>query len=154
MKTIVSRSARLLNIKIDEGGAEEIAKRSEGPPYSNRLLKRVRDFAEVCADGIITKQVADDALTRLEIDRLGLDSVDRKLMLSIIQNYAGGPVGLDTLAATVNEETVTIEDVYEPFLLQQGFITRTPRGRCATKLAYEHLGLSFIGGEGQQLSLE
>jgi Holliday junction DNA helicase RuvB len=155
LKTIVSRSARLLNIKIDEGGAEEIAKRSRGTPrIANRLLKRVRDFAEVCADGIITKQVADDALTRLEIDRLGLDSVDRKLMLSIIQNYAGGPVGLDTLAATVNEETVTIEDVYEPFLLQQGFITRTPRGRCATKLAYEHLGLSFIGGEGQQLSLE
>jgi Holliday junction DNA helicase RuvB len=155
LKTIVSRSARLLNIKIDEGWAEEIAKRSRGTPrIANRLLKRVRDFAEVCADGIITKQVADDALTRLEIDRLGLDSVDRKLMLSIIQNYAGGPVGLDTLAATVNEETVTIEDVYEPFLLQQGFITRTPRGRCATKLAYEHLGLSFIGGEGQQLSLE
>ncbi len=155
LKTIVTRSARLLNIRIEEEGAEEIAKRSRGTPrIANRLLKRVRDFAEVCAEGVITKPVADDALTRLEIDRLGLDSVDRRLLQSIIQNYGGGPVGLDTLAATVNEETVTIEDVYEPFLLQQGFLSRTPRGRCATRLAYEHLGLTFSSAESQQLSLE
>ncbi len=115
----------------------------------------MRDFAEVCADGVITKTVADAALTRLEIDGYGLDSVDRRLLSSIILNYGGGPVGLDTLAATVNEETVTIEDMYEPFLLQQGFLSRTPRGRCATRLAYEHLGLKHCAGaEGEQLRLE
>jgi Holliday junction DNA helicase RuvB len=152
---IVERSARLLNIKIDKGGAEEIARRSRGTPrIANRLLKRVRDFAEVCADGVITKTVADDALTRLEIDKFGLDSVDRRLLYSIITNYGGGPVGLETLAATVNEETVTIEDMYEPFLLQQGFLARTPRGRCATKQAYEHLGLKFTGGDSEQLSMD
>ncbi len=144
LELIIRRSAELLNIGIEPSGAEEIAKRCRGTPrIANRLLKRVRDFAEVTADGVITKAVADDALTRLDIDRLGLDNVDRKLLRSIIQQYGGGPVGLDTLAATVNEETVTIEDVYEPYLLQQGFLTRTPRGRCATKPAYEHLGLPF-----------
>ncbi|NLO49161.1 MAG: Holliday junction branch migration DNA helicase RuvB [Clostridiales bacterium] len=144
--TIVERSASILGIALDKGGAEEIAQRSRGTPrIANRLLRRVRDFAQVCADGIITKPVADDALTKLEIDSLGLDAVDRKLLMSIINNYAGGPVGLDTLASTINEETVTIEDVYEPFLLQQGFLTRTPRGRCATRQAYEHLHIEFMG---------
>ncbi len=144
LELIIRRSAELLNIGIELSGAEEIAKRCRGTPrIANRLLKRVRDFAEVTADGVITKAVADDALTRLDIDRLGLDNVDRKLLRSIILQYGGGPVGLDTLAATVNEETVTIEDVYEPYLLQQGFLTRTPRGRCATKMAYEHLSLPF-----------
>ncbi len=144
LELIIRRSAELLSIGIEPSGAEEIARRCRGTPrIANRLLKRVRDFAEVTADGVITKAVADDALTRLDIDRLGLDNVDRKLLRSIIQQYGGGPVGLDTLAATVNEETVTIEDVYEPYLLQQGFLTRTPRGRCVTKLAYKHLGLPF-----------
>ena len=140
LELIIRRSADLLNIGIEPSGAAEIAKRCRGTPrIANRLLKRVRDFAEVTADGVITKSVADDALTRLDIDHLGLDNIDRKLLRSIIQQYGGGPVGLETLAATVNEETVTIEDVYEPYLLQQGFLTRTPRGRCATRQAYEHL---------------
>ncbi len=144
LELIIRRSAELLNIGIEPSGAEEIARRCRGTPrIANRLLKRVRDFAEVTADGVITKAVADDALTRLDIDRLGLDNIDRRLLRSIILQYGGGPVGLDTLAATVNEETVTIEDVYEPYLLQQGFLTRTPRGRCVTKMAYEHLGLPY-----------
>ncbi|MDD6188706.1 MAG: Holliday junction branch migration DNA helicase RuvB [Clostridiales bacterium] len=144
LQKIIERSAGLLNIEIDRGGSMEIAKRSRGTPrIANRMLRRVRDFAQVCADGVITREVADDALSRLEIDHLGLDAIDRRLLGSIITNYGGGPVGLETLAATINEEAVTIEDVYEPFLLQQGFITRTPRGRCATRLAYEHLGLPF-----------
>ena len=142
LELIIRRSADLLNIGVEASGAAEIAKRCRGTPrIANRLLKRVRDFAEVTADGVITKTVADDALTRLDIDQLGLDNIDRRLLRSIILQYGGGPVGLDTLAATVNEETVTIEDVYEPYLLQQGFITRTPRGRCATRQAYEHLHL-------------
>ena len=142
LQRIIERSASLLKIEIDSGGSMEIARRSRGTPrIANRMLRRVRDFAQVCADGVITREVADDALTRLEIDHLGLDAVDRRLLRSIITNYGGGPVGLETLAATINEEAVTIEDVYEPFLLQQGFITRTPRGRCVTRLAYEHLGL-------------
>jgi Holliday junction DNA helicase RuvB len=144
LELIIRRSADLLNIGVEPSGAAEIAKRCRGTPrIANRLLKRVRDFAEVTADGVITKAVADDALTRLDIDRLGLDNIDRRLLRSIILQYGGGPVGLDTLAATVNEETVTIEDVYEPYLLQQGFLTRTPRGRCVTKMAYEHLGLPY-----------
>ena len=144
LELIIRRSADLLNIGIEPSGAAEIAKRCRGTPrIANRLLKRVRDFAEVTAEGVITKSVADDALTRLDIDQLGLDNIDRRLLRSIILQYGGGPVGLDTLAATVNEETVTIEDVYEPYLLQQGFITRTPRGRCATRQAYEHLHLPF-----------
>ena len=149
LKIIVERSARLLNIPTEPEGAAEIASRSRGTPrIANRLLRRVRDFAEVIGDGVITREVADDALTRLEIDRTGLDSIDRRLLASIIRNYGGGPVGLETIAATINEEPITLEDVYEPFLMQQGFLTRTPRGRCVTRLAYEHLGLSF-GGDDQ-----
>lgn len=142
LKLIIQRSAELLGIGIEADGAMEIARRCRGTPrIANRLLKRVRDFAEVTAEGVITRAVADDALTRLDIDRQGLDNIDRRLLRAIILQYGGGPVGLETLAATVNEETVTIEDVYEPYLLQQGFLTRTPRGRCAARLAYEHLGL-------------
>ncbi|MDR0819325.1 MAG: Holliday junction branch migration DNA helicase RuvB [Oscillospiraceae bacterium] len=157
LQHIIERSASILNIEIDSGGSLELAKRSRGTPrIANRLLRRVRDFAEVTADGRITQAVADDALTRLEIDAIGLDNIDRRLLLSIINNYGGGPVGLETLAATVNEESVTIEDVYEPYLMQQGFLTRTPRGRCVTKLAYEHLGLEqFAGTEpSAQISME
>ena len=158
LELIIRRSADLLNIGIEPSGAAEIAKRCRGTPrIANRLLKRVRDFAEVTAEGVITKEVADDALTRLDIDQLGLDNIDRRLLRSIIQQYGGGPVGLETLAATVNEETVTIEDVYEPYLLQQGFITRTPRGRCATRQAYEHLHLPFPmenSGNAGQLKME
>ena len=158
LELIIQRSADLLGIGIEPSGAAEIAKRCRGTPrIANRLLKRVRDFAEVTADGIITKSVADDALTRLDIDHLGLDNIDRRLLSSIILQYGGGPVGLETLAATINEETVTIEDVYEPYLLQQGFLTRTPRGRCATRQAYEHLHLPLPmenGGNFPQLKME
>lgn len=146
LQKIIERSASILGIPIDEGGSMEIARRSRGTPrIANRLLRRVRDFAQVYADGVITRTVADDALNRLEIDNIGLDAVDRKLLKSIIVNYGGGPVGLETLAATINEEAITIEDMYEPFLLQQGFLTRTPRGRCATQLAYKHLNMEFLG---------
>ncbi len=139
---IIKRSANILNIEIDSGGAYELATRSRGTPrIANRLLKRVRDFAQVVGDGKITKEIADYSLKKLEIDKLGLDELDRKMLTAIIKNYNGGPVGLDTLAATVGEESVTIEDVYEPYLMQIGFLSRTPRGRCATALAYEHLGL-------------
>ena len=145
---IVERSARLLSIPVEHGGTYEIASRSRGTPrIANRLLRRVRDFAEVTGGGVITFEAADDALTRLEIDRTGLDSVDRRLLASIIENYGGGPVGLETIAATINEESITIEDVYEPFLMQQGFLTRTPRGRCVTRKAYEHLHIPFFGQE-------
>ncbi|SHH62075.1 Holliday junction DNA helicase subunit RuvB [Sporobacter termitidis DSM 10068] len=148
LKVIVERSARLLGIPTEPEGAAEIASRSRGTPrIANRLLRRVRDFAEVVGEGIITRAAADDALTQLEIDRTGLDAIDRRLLTSIIKNYGGGPVGLETIAATINEEPVTLEDVYEPYLMQQGFLTRTPRGRCVTRLAYEHLGLSFTGPE-------
>ena len=148
LKAIVERSARILSIPVESDGAREIASRSRGTPrIANRLLRRVRDFAEVTGNGIITLAAADDALTRLEIDGTGLDAVDRRLLGSIINNYGGGPVGLETIAATINEESVTIEDVYEPFLMQQGFLTRTPRGRCATRRAYEHLGLLYPGHE-------
>lgn len=148
LRVIVERSARLLGIPTEPEGASEIASRSRGTPrIANRLLRRVRDFAEVIADGVVTKKLADEALTHLEIDRTGLDAIDRRLLSSIIKNYGGGPVGLDTIAATINEEPITLEDVYEPFLMQQGFLTRTPRGRCVTRLAYEHLGLSFAGNE-------
>ena len=141
---IVTRSADILGIAIDAEGALEIAKRSRGTPrIANRLLKRVRDFAQVRADGVITSRVADMALDALEIDRLGLDRVDRCMMESIIKNYSGGPVGLDTLAATIGEEAITLEDVYEPYLMQLGFLSRTPRGRCATKRAYDHLHIEF-----------
>jgi len=148
LRIIVERSAKLLSIPTEPDGAKEIASRSRGTPrIANRLLRRVRDFAEVKSDGIITFAVADDALKRLEIDKTGLDAIDRRLLGSIIENYGGGPVGLETIAATINEEPITIEDVYEPFLMQQGFLTRTPRGRCVTRRAYEHLGLFYPGHE-------
>lgn len=145
---IIERSAELLGIPTEREGAIEIASRSRGTPrIANRLLRRVRDFAEVVGNGVITKEVADDALTRLEIDADGLDAIDRRLLRSIITNYNGGPVGLETIAATINEEPVTIEDVYEPYLMQKGYLTRTPRGRCVTRLAYQHLGLEHISGD-------
>ena len=140
---IVTRSAGILDVPIEGEGALEIARRSRGTPrIANRMLRRVRDFAQVTAGGVVTRSVADRALQALEIDELGLDNVDRRMMESIIANYGGGPVGLDTLAATINEESVTLEDVYEPYLMQLGFLTRTPRGRCVTSKAYQHLGLS------------
>lgn len=144
LKKIVMRSAMILGIDIEAKAAEEIARRSRGTPrISNRLLKRVRDFAQVKGDGTVTTQVAGKALALLEIDKLGLDNVDRNILFTIIQKFSGGPVGLDTLAAATGEERNTIEDVYEPFLLQLGFIQRTPKGRIVTKLGYEHLGLSI-----------
>lgn len=140
---IVKRSARILDIEIHEDGAAEIAKRSRGTPrISNRLLKRVRDFAEVKAEGVISAEVVDKALKLLEIDEKGLDSIDHKLLKIIIEKFDGGPVGLNTLAAAISEETETIEDVYEPYLLQMGFLERTPRGRVATSAAYRHLNIS------------
>ena len=143
---IVTRSAGILGVEIEQDGAYEIASRSRGTPrIANRLLRRVRDFAQVRADGIITRAVADEALSRLEVDKLGLDALDRRMLRSIIEFYHGGPVGLETLAATINEDAVTLEDVYEPYLLQKGFLTRTPRGRCVTRRAYEHLGIAYIG---------
>lgn len=149
---IVKRSAGILNVPIEDEGAVEIAKRSRGTPrIANRMLRRVRDFAQVRAGGVITKNVADEALSALEVDFLGLDSVDRRMLESIIENYAGGPVGLDTLAATINEESVTLEDVYEPYLMQLGFLTRTPRGRCVTRKAYEHLHIAYFGQEQMEL---
>ena len=152
LKRIVKRSAGILGVEIEETGALEIASRSRGTPrIANRLLRRVRDYAQVCADGVITSEVADRALSSLEVDKLGLDALDRRMLKSIIDFYGGGPVGLDTLAATINEEAVTIEDVYEPYLLQCGFLTRTPRGRCVTRKAYEHLGLEYMGQ--QQLEI-
>ena len=144
---IVTRSAGILNCDIVPEGAYEIARRSRGTPrITNRMLRRVRDFADVKADGVITKAVADEALCALEIDYLGLDPVDRRMMAAIIDNYNGGPVGLETLAATIGEESVTLEDVYEPYLMQLGFLTRTPRGRCVTQKAYQHLHKPIPGG--------
>lgn len=146
LRRIVERSADILGIEIDREGAEEIASRSRGTPrIANRMLRRVRDFAQVRADGVITKDVADMALSRLEVDKLGLDALDRRMLRSIIEFYGGGPVGLETLAATINEDAVTLEDVYEPYLLQQGFLTRTPRGRCVTRKTYNHLGIEYLG---------
>ncbi|MBQ3054148.1 MAG: Holliday junction branch migration DNA helicase RuvB [Clostridia bacterium] len=144
LATIAKRSAGILGINIDEKGAVEIASRSRGTPrIANRLLKRVRDFAQVKGSGEITADVANQALSMYEIDKLGLDNLDKRMILSIIENFSGGPVGLDTLAATIGEEANTIEDVYEPYLLQLGFINRTPRGRMATIKAYEHFGIPF-----------
>ena len=141
---IVKRSASILEIDITDEGAIRIASRSRGTPrVANRLLKRIRDFALVKGNGTITSEIANFALNALEIDELGLDSTDRRMLEAIIKFYSGGPVGLDTLAATIGEEAITIEDVYEPYLMQLGFLARTPRGRCATRLAYEHLGLPF-----------
>ena len=152
LATIVTRSAGILNVEIEPEGAMEIARRSRGTPrIANRMLRRVRDFAQVVADGVITRKVADQALLALEVDFLGLDQVDRRMLRAIIENYGGGPVGLETLAATIGEESVTLEDVYEPYLMQIGFLTRTPRGRCVTRKAYEHLHIDRPGPE--QLSL-
>ena len=152
LSEIVKRSAGILGIDITDDGAMEIASRSRGTPrIANRLLKRVRDFAQVEADGNITSEMADSALSKLDVDKLGLDAIDRRMLRSIIQYYNGGPVGLETLAATINEEAVTLEDVYEPYLLQNGFLTRTPRGRCVTQKAYEHLGIEYIGQQSLNL---
>lgn len=144
LKEIVSRSADILGIGIDGGGAAEIASRSRGTPrIANRLLKRVRDFAEIKADGNITETVADEALGRMEVDSLGLDAIDKRMLMTVIRLYNGGPVGLETLAATIGEESDTIEDVYEPYLMQIGFLSRTPRGRIVTPLAYKHFGIPY-----------
>lgn len=144
LATIVKRSAGILGVEITEAGALEIASRSRGTPrIANRLLKRVSDFALVKGDGAITDEIAKYALEMLEIDALGLDNTDRRMLSAIISYYGGGPVGLETLAATVGEEAITLEDVYEPYLMQIGFLSRTPRGRCVTKLAYDHLGIPY-----------
>lgn len=154
LKRIVERSASILGITIDPDAAAEIAKRSRGTPrIANRLLKRIRDFAQIHGDGHIDLKVARYGLKALDIDELGLDSVDRNVLLSIIRKFDGGPVGLDTLAATTGEEADTIEDVYEPYLLQLGFLQKTPRGRKATRLAYEHLGIPYMAGDDDQISL-
>lgn len=151
LATIVKRSAGILEIPVDDAGAGEIASRSRGTPrIANRLLKRSRDFAQVKYDGVISKEAAVDALSKMEIDALGLDNIDRVLLTTMIKNYNGGPVGLETIAAAIGEEAVTIEDVYEPYLMQIGFLSRTPRGRCATALAYRHLGFEQ---DGQQTLL-
>lgn len=146
LNTIIKRSAKILNIEIDDEGSLEIAKRSRGTPrIANRLLKRVRDYAAVLGDGNVTEQIAKIALKKLEIDNLGLDNIDRKILETIIYNYSGGPVGIESLASTIGEEAETLEDVYEPYLMQKGFIARTPRGRIVTQSAYEHLGIEFKG---------
>ncbi len=150
LKTIVSRSAGVLKTEITDDGALEIAKRSRGTPrIANRLLKRIRDFADVKYGGKITKEVADEVLNILDVDRLGLDSNDKRMLKTIIEKFGGGPVGLETLAVSIGEESDTIEDVYEPFLIQQGFIKRTPKGRVATDLAYRHLGLETAADNSQ-----
>ena len=152
---IVKRSAGILGIAIDDEGALEIASRSRGTPrIANRLLKRARDFAEVMGNGTITVDTAKIALGRMEIDELGLDLIDRLLLTSMIKNYKGGPVGLETIAATIGEEAVTIEDVYEPYLMQIGFLSKTPRGRVVTPLAYEHLGIPFGDTSNGQQKLD
>ena len=146
LKMIVNRSAGILGVRIDDDGASEIASRSRGTPrIANRLLRRARDFAEVKGDGVITKEVASMALGKMEIDPLGLDNIDRLILTTMIRNYNGGPVGLETLAAVIGEEAVTIEDVYEPYLMQLGFLSRTPRGRMVTPAAYSHLGIPMPG---------
>ncbi|MDR3570549.1 MAG: Holliday junction branch migration DNA helicase RuvB [Syntrophobacteraceae bacterium] len=144
LKSIILRSAKILGTAVEEEGAFEIARRSRGTPrIANRLLRRVRDFAEVRANGIISFEVADAALKMLDVDQKGFDAMDRKILSTIIEKFDGGPVGIETLAASVSEEKDTIEDVYEPFLIQEGFINKTPRGRLATRLAYEHLGIAY-----------
>ncbi len=151
MEAIVRRSARILGVGIDEGGVREIARRARGTPrVANRLLKRVRDYAQVRADGRITEAVARKALAMLEVDELGLDDIDRRVLATIIEKFEGGPVGLETIAAALSEESDTIMDVVEPYLLQLGFLNRTPRGRVATRRAYEHLGIPFEEKPGQQ----
>ena len=149
MTKIVERSARILEVQAEAEGISEIAKRARGTPrVANRLLRRVRDYAQVIADNVITGEVASDALQNLSVDVLGLDGVDRDVLICIIDKFDGGPVGLDTIAASINEESETIEDVYEPFLLQLGFLDRTPRGRMATRKAYDHLGIKYTGRNG------
>ncbi|MBO4979528.1 MAG: Holliday junction branch migration DNA helicase RuvB [Clostridia bacterium] len=151
LATIVKRSAGILDFEITDDGAHEIASRSRGTPrIANRLLKRVRDYAQVKGTGVIDAEIANYALGQLEIDALGLDNTDRRMLKAIIDFYDGGPVGLETLAATIGEEAVTIEDVYEPYLMQIGFLSRTPRGRCVTRLAYDHLGLKYGKKEAQE----
>ena len=155
LATIIKRSASLLEVAIDDEGALEIASRSRGTPrIANRLLKRVRDYAQVKGDGTITLEIARTALEALEIDYLGLDNIDRKILETIIKFYNGGPVGLETLAATIGEESITIEDVYEPYLMQIGFLSRTPKGRCVTRLAYDHVGLPYAPGGAVQMKFE
>ncbi len=145
LKTIIKRSSGVLDIPIDDAGAEEIARRSRGTPrIANRLLKRVRDFAQVKYDGSITEEVSKYALDLLEVDKMGLDNVDRKMLLAMIEKFGGGPVGVDTLAVSISEESETIEDVYEPYLIQLGYIQRTPRGRIVTESGYNHFGLSYL----------
>ncbi|MBE3581201.1 MAG: Holliday junction branch migration DNA helicase RuvB [Thermoanaerobacteraceae bacterium] len=149
LAAVVRRSAGILGVEIDPQGAWEIARRSRGTPrIANRLLKRVRDYAQVKAAGVITLQVAREALQLLEVDEEGLDTLDRRLLATIIEKFGGGPVGLDTLAASLSEDAETLEDVYEPYLLQKGYLQRTPRGRVATELAYRHLGLKYNKGDG------
>lgn len=154
LSTIVKRSAEILGVEIEESGAKEIARRSRGTPrIANRLLKRVRDFAEVDYDGRITDEVASDALNRMEVDVFGLDEVDRKMLLTIIEKFDGGPVGLGTLSASIHEEKDSIEEILEPYLIQIGFLNRTPRGRCVTRLAYEHFGLEELMPKSNPLGL-
>ncbi len=154
LEMIILRSAKILGIVVEKDGAAEIARRSRGTPrIANRLLRRVRDYAQVRADGIISRQVADSALRMLDVDEKGFDGMDRKILSTIIEKYDGGPVGIETLAASVSEEKDTIEDVYEPYLIQEGFINKTPRGRLATRLAYEHLGIATTCSQNRQLGI-
>jgi Holliday junction DNA helicase RuvB len=152
LEKIIRRSAKILQVEAEDEGLKEIAGRARGTPrVANRLLKRVRDYAQVKAKGIITRQVAKDALAKLGVDLIGLDDIDHKVLHTIIEKFNGGPVGLDTIAASISEEADTITDVYEPFLMQLGFLERTPRGRLATRLAYEHMGLPFNKSNQQKL---
>ncbi len=156
LREIIKRAAEILKIRIEDAGATEIARRSRGTPrVANRLLKRVRDFAQVKGDGVITEKLADEALVRLEVDNAGLDRMDRRMLTTMIKKFAGGPVGLETLAAAISEETDTITDVYEPFLIQLGFLMRTPRGRVVTRAGYEHMKIPYPGEdkEGSTMSL-
>ena len=154
LKTIVKRSAQLLNVEIEDAAAEEIARRCRGTPrIANRLLRRVRDYAQVRADGKITKPVAQTALNLLDVDRYGLDEIDQKIMMTILEKYRGGPVGVNTVAASIAEEADTIEEVYEPYLIQLGFLNRTPRGRVATELAFEYFKIKRRAGDGAQPGL-
>ena len=155
LSQIVKRSADILNIGISDDGALEIASRSRGTPrIANRLLRRLRDYAQVKADGMITSEVADKALNMLEIDKIGLDNVDKRMIMSIIENFGGGPVGLETLAATIGEDVSTIEDVYEPYLMQIGFLNRTPRGRVLTSSCYEHFGIKIADNNCKQQTMD
>jgi len=154
IEAILKRSARILGVKAEDKGLEEIARRARGTPrVANRLLKRVRDYAQVMADGTVTGSVAIEALGKLEVDHIGLDEIDHKVLHTIIDKFNGGPVGLETIAASISEEADTIMDVYEPYLLQLGFLDRTPRGRLATQLAYEHLGRPYNKGKPPQAPL-